>query len=106
MLIAPTTRKLLVVAQIALLTLSACSSTPSSTPLCDDFAGYKQSFTLGITEAGCLAHSRRKFFDLHVTNKSQIAEQALQTISQLYEVEREVKSLAADERRKQLAKSS
>ena len=66
--------------------------------VCDDFAGYKQSFTLGITEAGCLAHSRRKFFDLHVSNKSQIAEQALQTISQLYEVEREVKSLAADER--------
>ena len=32
--------------------------------VCDDFAGYKQSFTLGITEAGCLAHSRRKFFDL------------------------------------------
>jgi len=66
--------------------------------VCDDFAGYKQSFTLGITEAGCLAHSRRKFFDLHVSNKSQIAEQALQTISQLYEVEREVKSLHANER--------
>ena len=66
--------------------------------VCDDFAGYKQSFTLGITEAGCLAHSRRKFFDLHVSNKSQIAEQALQYIAQLYTVEREVKNLHADER--------
>ena len=37
--------------------------------VCDDFAGYKQSFALGITEAGCLAHSSRKFFDLHVSNK-------------------------------------
>lgn len=66
--------------------------------VCDDFAGYKQSFTLGITEAGCLAHSRRKFFDLHVSNKSQIAGQALTYIGQLYEIEREVKSLRAEER--------
>ena len=68
--------------------------------VCDDFSGYKQSFTLGVTEAGCMAHSRRKFFDLHVSNKSQIAAQALQSISQLYDVEREVKDLAANERLK------
>ena len=68
--------------------------------VCDDFAGYKQSFALGITEAGCLAHSRRKFFDLHVSNKSEIAGQALQYIGQLYEIEREVKNLTADERQK------
>jgi len=66
--------------------------------VCDDFSGYKQSFTLGVTEAGCMAHSRRKFFDLHVSNKSQIAAQALQSISALYDIEREVKSLTADER--------
>ena len=68
--------------------------------VCDDFAGYKQSFALGITEAGCLAHSRRKFFDLHVSNKSEIAGQALTYIGQLYEIEREVKSLSAEERQK------
>jgi transposase len=67
--------------------------------VCDDFSGYKAGFTNGITEAGCLAHSRRKFFDLHVSNKSQIAEQALKYISQLYDVEREVKNLTVDERR-------
>lgn len=66
--------------------------------VCDDFSGYKQSFTLGVTEAGCMAHSRRKFFDLHVSNKSQIAAQALQSISALYDIEREVKNLTADER--------
>ena len=66
--------------------------------VCDDFGGYKAGFANGITEAGCLAHSRRKFFDLHVSNKSQIAEQALDYISQLYDVEREVKHLDADER--------
>ena len=67
--------------------------------VCDDFGGYKAGFTNGITEAGCLAHARRKFFDLHVSNKSQIAAQALLYISQLYDVEREVKDLNADERR-------
>ena len=66
--------------------------------VCDDFSGYKQSFTLGVTEAGYMAHSRRKFLDLHVSNKSQIAGQALSYISALYDVERKVKSLPAYER--------
>lgn len=65
--------------------------------VCDDYAGYKASFMSGITEVGCMAHSRRKFFDLHVSNKSQIAEQALAYISQLYDVEGEVKQLPANE---------
>lgn len=66
--------------------------------VCDDFGGYKAGFANGITEAGCMAHARRKFFDLHVSNKSQIAQQALTYISQLYDVEREVKQMHADER--------
>ena len=66
--------------------------------VCDDFAGYKASFAGGITEAGCLAHARRKFFDLHVSNKSQIAAQACAYIGQLYDVEREVKHLGFEER--------
>jgi len=64
--------------------------------VCDDYAGYKMGFSGGITEAGCLAHSRRKFFDLNVSNKSQIVGQALLYISQLYDVERAVKHLHAD----------
>jgi transposase len=66
--------------------------------VCDDFSGYKASFGAAITEVGCMAHARRKFFDLHVSSKSEIAQQALTTIGQLYEVEREVKHLNADER--------
>ena len=66
--------------------------------VCDDYGGYKAGFAGGILEAGCMAHARRKFFELHASNKSQIAQQALQYIGQLYEVEREVKSLRADER--------
>ena len=43
----------------------------------DAYAGYKQSYTQGITEAGCWAHARRKFFDLHVSSHSAVAAQAL-----------------------------
>ena len=67
--------------------------------VCDDFGGYKAGFANGITEAGCLAHARRKFFDLHVSNKSRIAEQALQYISQLYDIERQVKHLDTQARK-------
>lgn len=68
--------------------------------ICDDYAGYKQSIAGGITEVGCLAHARRKFFDLHVANKSQVAESALQQIGTIYEIERELKSLDPDERQR------
>jgi transposase len=66
--------------------------------VCDDFAGYKAGFVSGITEAGCMAHARRKFFDLHVSSKSQIAGQACAYIGQLYDVERDARHLSADER--------
>lgn len=66
--------------------------------VCDDFSGYKASFGEAITEVGCMAHARRKFFDLHASNKSEIAQQALTYIGQLYELERQVKHLDAEER--------
>lgn len=50
-------------------------------------AGYKASFNQGVTEIGCLAHARRKFFDLHAANKSQIAEHAIKQLAQIYEIE-------------------
>jgi transposase len=40
---------------------------------------------------GYMAHARRKFLDLHATNKSQLAEQALHSIGGLYEVERQAR---------------
>lgn len=48
--------------------------------VCDDFEGYKAGFESGITKIGCMAHARRKFFDLQVANKSQLAEQSLHSI--------------------------
>ena len=68
--------------------------------VCDDYSGYKQLLTMSVTEAGCLAHARRKFFDLWANHKSQVAEEALKYFVQLYEVEREVHDLDPDERRR------
>jgi transposase len=70
------------------------------TLVCDDYAGYKALFGGQIVEAGCLAHARRKFFDLWVNHKSAVAEQALTFFRDLYEVEREVRDLEVDERKR------
>ena len=47
-----------------------------------------------------MAHARRKFYELHAASKSQLAEQAPQHIGQLYEVERQVKDLDINTRRR------
>jgi len=70
------------------------------TLVCDDFSGYKAMFELGITEAGCLAHARRKFHELWVNHRSAVGEEALKFFVLLYEIEREVQSLDPDERRR------
>ena len=70
------------------------------TLVCDDYAGYKALIADGVTEAGCMAHARRKFFDLHANNQSLIAQQALIYIQKLYQVERDVAELAPDERQR------
>jgi transposase len=66
--------------------------------VCDDYTGYKACFTQGITEVGCMAHARRKFFDLQQANQSQLVGQALQLMGQLYEVERQAKDYSTAER--------
>ena len=66
--------------------------------VCDDYTGYKASFALGVIEAGCMAHARRKFIELHEANKSTIAVTAIDLIGQLYGVERDVKALDPQQR--------
>lgn len=66
--------------------------------VCDDFSGYKALMAQGITEVGCLAHARRKFFDLHATSKSVVAESALLQFGKIYEVERDLQGSSAEER--------
>jgi len=66
--------------------------------VCDDYSGYKAGFGRGVTEIGCMAHARRKFFELHATNKSTLAASALNSIGQLYEIERQARELDNDQR--------
>lgn len=46
-----------------------------------------------------MAHVRRKFFELHQSGKSHIAEQALKSIAQLYAIEASGADLTPAERR-------
>ncbi len=51
----------------------------------DGYAGFNELFAAGrIVEAGCWAHVRRKFFDVHTATGSAIAKEALDRIGQLY----------------------
>ena len=68
--------------------------------VCDDFSGYKACFELGVTEAGCLAHARRKFHELWVDHKSPIGERALKFFVELYDIERELGELQPEQRRR------
>ena len=72
----------------------------------DDYGGYKHLFAPArkgaspCTELGCLAHARRKFFDLHHANQSPMAYEALQRIGRLYEIERQAKDDAIEDRKR------
>jgi len=64
----------------------------------DDFAGYRASFRQGVTEIGCMAHARRKYFDLYKSSKSPTAQRAVELIGELYEIEREALALSPERR--------
>ena len=71
------------------------------TLVCDDYAGYKALFESGVvTEAGCMAHARRRFHELWANHKSTLAEEALQWFGALYDVERLAADLDVDGRRR------
>ena len=64
----------------------------------DDFSGYHALHRQGITAALCMAHARRKLFEVFELNGSQIAGQAVALIAKLYEIERELKGLGNEDR--------
>jgi len=68
----------------------------------DGYAGFNELFADGkIVEAGCWAHVRRKFFDVHAAIGSPIAKEALDRIGQLYGVEETIKGMAPHQRRQE-----
>lgn len=79
--------------------------------LVDDYVGYKALFVStgnrqGCIELACLAHARRKFFDLHQANQSPMALEALQRIAALYAIEAESQALSIDARQQLRAEKS
>ena len=65
----------------------------------DDFSGYHALLRQeGITGALCMAHARRKLFEAHKLNGSQIAGEAVKLIAKLYEIEREAHALEPEAR--------
>lgn len=77
----------------------------------DDYAGYKALFaddrkTTGNSslatcrELACLAHVRRKFFDLFKANQSPLAVAALEQIAALYEIEAQAKDVSIEQRQR------
>jgi transposase len=64
----------------------------------DGYAGYAGLYQQGVTEAACMAHVRRKFFDIHAETKSPQSNEALQRIAALYAVEALIRGEPAETR--------
>ncbi len=66
----------------------------------DGYAGFDRIYARGdVVEAACWAHVRRKFYDIHVTNDSPIAAEALTRIGALYAIEADLRGRPPDQRR-------
>ena len=70
---------------------------------CDGYAAYKTIAAKApdgrITLAFCWSHLRRRFFD-HAKAAAPIAREALERIAELYAIEKTIRGLSADERRR------
>ena len=65
----------------------------------DAYAGFNKLYEDGsIQHAPCLAHIRRKFYDLKEAHQSPIAIEALERIAPLYRIEEEIRGRSPDER--------
>jgi hypothetical protein len=65
----------------------------------DGYAGFEGLYRSGaIREVACMAHVRRKFVDIHRSQGSPIAEEAIGRIAQLYAVEKEARGSTHDRR--------
>lgn len=70
----------------------------------DAFAGYEALYRADgqkpprITHVACMAHARRKLFEVFETTKSPIAEEGLRRIQELYAIEADIKGRSAEQR--------
>lgn len=65
----------------------------------DAYSGFGELYVDGgILEAGCWAHVRRKFYDIHQNTQSPIAAEALRCIGELYAIEEGLRGRLPEER--------
>ncbi|WP_348628228.1 IS66 family transposase [Mesorhizobium sp. M4A.F.Ca.ET.050.02.1.1] len=65
----------------------------------DGFSGYNQIYRGGaIREAACLAHLRRKIFDVHDSQPTELSTTAMAGIQAIYRIEEEIRGLPPAER--------
>ena len=64
----------------------------------DGYTGYAGLYQSGVTEAACMAHCRRPFFDLHASTGSPLALEALQRIAALYAIEATIRGQSPEAR--------
>ena len=66
----------------------------------DGYTGYNKAVAdNAIIEVACLAHVRRKFFDVHEATGSSLAQEAITRIAALYAIEKEIKGKLPDIRK-------
>jgi len=68
----------------------------------DGYAGFQGLYDREhepLIEAACMAHARRKFFDLHAATASPVALEALERIGVLYQIEAEIRGQSPDQRK-------
>jgi len=65
----------------------------------DGYAGFNDLYRAGgVTEVACMAHIRRKFVDVHKSQGSAVAEEAIKRIARLYAIEKEARGQPPDTR--------
>ncbi|WP_287100162.1 transposase [Mesorhizobium sp.] len=65
----------------------------------DGFSGYNQLYKGGsIRKAACLAHLRRKIFDVHDSQPTELSTTAMAGIQAIYRIEEEIRGLPPAER--------
>ncbi len=65
----------------------------------DGYAGFAGLYGDGrVVEAACLAHARRKFWDVHEATQSPLAREALDRIAALYRIEETIRDRPPDQR--------
>ncbi|NDY84505.1 IS66 family transposase, partial [Orrella sp. NBD-18] len=66
----------------------------------DAYAGYNAVYETGrVIEAGCWAHTRRKFYDIHATRPTPITTHVLAQIAELYKIESGIRGSPIHRRR-------